>query len=128
MFFLSRYDIEAWMPGHNMFGELSSSSNCTDYQSRRLNIRCSSGEDLEFVHTVNGTACAIPRLILALGETFQQENGSILIPKPLQPYLKGRTAFDKKSVLKGVTNHATLGELDTRAKQRNRMKREREKS
>lgn len=59
-----KFDIEAWMPGRNMYGEISSASNCTDYQSRRLNIQSIDSSDTRrFVHTVNGTACAVPRYI-----------------------------------------------------------------
>lgn len=65
-----KYDIEAWMPGREMWGEISSCSNCTDYQSKRLNIRyrTRTGE-LRYVHTVNGTAAAIPRLLISLIES-----------------------------------------------------------
>lgn len=66
-----KYDIEAWMPSRNEFGEISSTSNCTDYQSKRLNIYCSDGAEKFHAHTVNGTACAIPRMIIALLEQYQ---------------------------------------------------------
>ncbi|KAJ3356406.1 seryl-tRNA synthetase [Entophlyctis luteolus] len=88
-----KYDMEAWMPGRNSWGEISSTSNCTDYQSRRLNIRNfklsgeSTTETTEFVHTINGTAAAIPRLIIALLETHQQQNGDVVIPEKLRPFL-----------------------------------------
>ncbi|KAI8612871.1 hypothetical protein BC830DRAFT_1067172 [Chytriomyces sp. MP71] len=97
-----KYDMEAWMPGRNTWGEISSTSNCTDYQSRRLNIRNfplagSTGTSpgvkkdatLDFVHTINGTAAAIPRLIIALLETHQRENGDVIIPERLRPYVLG---------------------------------------
>lgn len=86
-----KFDIEAWMPGRKMFGEISSCSNCTDFQSRRLNIRyrCSKTDNnLKFVHTVNGTAMAIPRMLITLIETCQQRDGSIKLPKPLEPFMK----------------------------------------
>ncbi|KAJ1980654.1 Serine--tRNA ligase, mitochondrial [Dimargaris verticillata] len=87
-----KYDIEAWMPGRNAWGEISSASNCTDYQARRLNIRCRSSQGpVEFAHTLNGTACAIPRLIIAILETFQQADGTIPLPKALHPWLHGIT-------------------------------------
>jgi len=88
-----KYDIEAWMPSRDDFGEVSSASNCLDYQSRRLNIRhrLLPTEPTTFVHTVNGTACAIPRVILALLECNQQKDGSILIPPVLQPFMGGLT-------------------------------------
>lgn len=79
-----KYDIEAWMPGRNMWGEISSCSNCTDYQSRRLNIKFND----EYAHTVNGTAMAIPRMLIAIIETFQKEDGTITIPKVLQKYMR----------------------------------------
>lgn len=91
-----KYDIEAWMEGRQFFGEISSCSNCTDYQSRRLDIRMK-GTD-EFAHTVNGTACAIPRMLIAIVESFQREDGSIHVPKPLQRYMK-KDRIVKKKVL-----------------------------
>ncbi|XP_027475263.1 serine--tRNA ligase, mitochondrial isoform X6 [Zalophus californianus] len=83
-----KFDIEAWMPGRGRFGEVTSASNCTDFQSRRLHImfQKEAGE-LQFAHTVNATACAIPRLLIALLESNQQEDGSVLVPPALQPYL-----------------------------------------
>ncbi|BDA51395.1 Serine-tRNA ligase [Coccomyxa sp. Obi] len=99
-----KIDIEAWMPGLQRYGEISSASNCTDYQARRLNIRYRPSildvEDskvskklrkvpTEFVHTLNATACAVPRLIVAILENFQKEDGSVVIPEPLRPYMGG---------------------------------------
>ncbi|KAM6959240.1 serine--tRNA ligase, mitochondrial [Aplochiton taeniatus] len=83
-----KYDIEAWMPARDSYGEISSGSNCTDYQSRRLNILYE-GEDgtLHYAHTVNATACAIPRTIIAVLETHQTKDGTVLVPQALQPYL-----------------------------------------
>lgn len=66
-----KYDIEAWIPSHKNFGEISSTSNCTDYQSKRLNIYCQDVDKKIYAHTVNGTACAIPRMIIALLEQNQ---------------------------------------------------------
>lgn len=88
-----KYDIEAWLPGKNIWGEISSCSNCTDYQSRRLNIKCNG----KHVHTVNGTACAVPRMAIALLETHQRKDGTINVPAPLQPFMKGQTVIDTKS-------------------------------
>uniref|UniRef100_A0A674CRR8 Serine--tRNA ligase, mitochondrial n=1 Tax=Salmo trutta TaxID=8032 RepID=A0A674CRR8_SALTR len=84
-----KYDIEAWMPGRDSYGEISSGSNCTDYQSRRLNILYE-GEDgsLHYAHTVNATACAIPRTIIAILETHQTKEGTVLVPRALQPFLE----------------------------------------
>lgn len=66
-----KYDIEAWLPGRAGYGEISSCSNCTDYQARRLAIRVEGGGPEEFVHTVNGTACAVPRMLMAIVENYQ---------------------------------------------------------
>ncbi|KAJ3416998.1 seryl-tRNA synthetase [Chytridiales sp. JEL 0842] len=101
-----KLDMEAWMPGRGVWGEISSASNCTDYQSRRLNIRFlnsqeGEGQGMEFVHTVNGTAAAIPRLIIALLETHQREDGSVGIPKNLRRYLFGE-GVDALKLPKGV--------------------------
>ena len=69
---------------------MSSASNCADYQARRLNIRVRSPAGNAFVHTLNATACAVPRVMLALLETHQQRDGSVRIPAALQPYMGGR--------------------------------------
>lgn len=86
-------DIEVWLPGQNRYYEVSSVSNCTDYQSRRSNIRFKRGNEgkPEFVHTLNGSGLATSRLMVALLENNQQADGSIRIPKVLQPYLSGVT-------------------------------------
>ncbi|PMQ00738.1 MAG: serine--tRNA ligase [Dictyoglomus sp. NZ13-RE01] len=85
-----KFDIEAWMPGRGEYGEVTSCSNCTDYQARRLNIRFRrlTGE-LEYVHMLNGTAIAISRALIAILENYQQEDGSIIIPEVLHPYTLG---------------------------------------
>jgi len=86
-----KFDIEAWLPGMKKWGEVSSASNCTDYQSRRLNIRCretpQTKKNLTYPHMLNGTACAVPRLLIAILETFQQEDGSVRVPEVLHPYM-----------------------------------------
>lgn len=126
-----KYDVEAWMPGMQRYGEISSASNCTDYQARRLNIRyrprlpaaedgessssssaSSSGSEGEaeasspkggkkksakkakkaptaFCHTLNATACAVPRMVVAILENFQQQDGSVVIPEALRPFMGG---------------------------------------
>ncbi|XP_057243301.1 serine--tRNA ligase, mitochondrial [Malurus melanocephalus] len=85
-----KFDIEAWMPGRGKFGEISSASNCTDYQSRRLNIMYSTEEgQLSHAHTVNGTACAVSRMLIALLECNQLPDGRVRVPPVLQP-LVGR--------------------------------------
>jgi len=81
-----KYDIEAWMPGRNKYGEISSCSDCANYQSERLRIH---SDDI-YLHTVNGTACAVPRLIIALAETYQTADGSLNLPKILNDYVIGQ--------------------------------------
>jgi seryl-tRNA synthetase len=83
-------DIEVWLPGQNRYYEVSSVSNCTDYQSRRSNIRFKNNEGkLEFVHTLNGSGLATSRLMVALLENNQNSDGSVNIPAVLRPYLDG---------------------------------------
>ncbi|MFI5344496.1 MAG: serine--tRNA ligase [Chlamydiales bacterium] len=85
-------DIEVWLPGQNRYYEVSSVSNCTDYQARRANIRFRDAEGkLEFVHTLNGSGLATSRLMVALLENNQQEDGSVVIPKALQRFLGGQS-------------------------------------
>jgi len=84
----AKYDIEAWLPSENRYRETHSTSNCTDYQSRRLNIRYRDKDGkLSFLHTVNGTAFAIGRTLIMIIENFQQKDGSIAVPEALQKYL-----------------------------------------
>ena len=87
-----KFDLEAWMPGRGdggAFGEVTSTSNCTDYQARRLGIRYKNkGEKgTHFVHTLNGTAVAISRALIAILENYQQADGSILVPEALRQYV-----------------------------------------
>lgn len=87
-----KYDMEAWMPGMQKWGEISSCSNCTDFQARRLNMRFKetySQKGSSFAHTLNGTACAVPRMIISILETFQNEDGSVTVPEVLRPYMMG---------------------------------------
>ena len=83
-----KYDIEAWMYGRKAWGEITSASNCTDYQSRRLNTmyRRKDGKHI-YAHTLNGTAMAVPRVIIAILESGLLENGSVAIPEVLQKYI-----------------------------------------
>ena len=83
------YDIEVWAPGQGKYLEVSSCSNCEDFQARRMNVRFKgeSGEN-RFPHILNGSGTALARLFVALIETHQQADGSVLIPEPLRPYLK----------------------------------------
>ncbi len=87
-----KFDLEAWMPGRGLageYGEVTSASNCTDYQSRRLDIRykLKNEKGTHLVHTLNGTAVAISRAILAILENCQQPDGSILVPEVLRPWV-----------------------------------------
>jgi seryl-tRNA synthetase len=84
-----KYDLEAWMPGRNEFGEVTSTSNCTDYQARRLNVRYKvKGEKgTHLVHTLNGTAVAIPRAFIAVLENYQQADGSVVVPEALRSWV-----------------------------------------
>jgi len=83
-----KFDVEVWMPGRNDYGEVTSTSNCTDYQARNLNIkfRRKSGET-EYLHMLNGTAIVMSRIPLAILENFQQKDGSVVIPKALQKWM-----------------------------------------
>ena len=83
------YDIEVWAPGQGSYLEVSSCSNCEDFQARRMNLRFKSdtGEKI-FPHILNGSGTALARLFVALVETHQQADGSVSIPEPLQAYLK----------------------------------------
>ena len=93
------YDLEVWLPGQNAYREISSCSNFMDFQARRADIRFkpAGGGKPEFVHTLNGSGLAIGRTLVALLENGQQADGSVVIPKALQPY----TGFDKIPTLKG---------------------------
>jgi seryl-tRNA synthetase len=83
-----KYDLEAWMPGRNDFGEVTSTSNTTDYQARRLRIRYrKDGGRPQLLHTLNGTALAMSRALIALLEIYQQEDGSVTLPEVLVPYV-----------------------------------------
>ena len=90
-----KFDIEAWMPGRGEegeYGEVTSTSNCTDYQSRNLNVRYKDDDGKsKFVHMLNGTAVALSRAVVAVLENYQREDGSIEIPEALRPYMGGRT-------------------------------------
>jgi len=82
------YDIEVWAPGHGGYLEVSSCSNFEDYQARRMKLRFKDEDGKNrFCHTLNGSGTALPRLYVAFIETHQQEDGSILIPESLQPYM-----------------------------------------
>ena len=92
------YDIEVWLPGQNLFREISSCSNFEDFQARRANIRYKTGEKekSEFVHTLNGSGLAVGRTVVAILENYQQEDGSVIIPDALRPYMDGMTVIKKE--------------------------------
>ncbi len=91
------YDIEVWLPGQNMFREISSCSVCGDFQARRMNARFK-GKDgkNQFVHTLNGSGVAVGRALIAVMETYQQADGSIMVPDALAPYMGGIKTIEKK--------------------------------
>ncbi|MBP2227286.1 seryl-tRNA synthetase [Azospirillum agricola] len=85
------YDVEVWLPGQNAYREISSVSNCGDFQARRMKARCrAKGEkQTQFLHTLNGSGVAVGRCLIAVLENYQQPDGSILIPEALRPYMRG---------------------------------------
>ncbi len=92
-----KYDIEAWMPGRNDYGEVTSTSNCTDFQARNLNIRFKRKDGkVEFVHMLNGTAIATSRTIIAILENFQQKDGTVSIPEVLQKWMGNDKILPRK--------------------------------
>lgn len=83
-----KFDIEAWFPSEGRYRETHSTSNCTDFQARRLNIRYQKKDGgTEIIHTLNGTALAIGRTLIAIIENYQQKDGSIKVPEVLQKYV-----------------------------------------
>mgnify|MGYP000182061114 CR=1 FL=1 len=90
------YDVEIWLPGQNAFREISSCSNCGDFQARRSNIRYKprDAKGSELLHTLNGSGMAVGRTLLAILENNQQEDGSVVIPRALRPYMGGRERID----------------------------------
>ena len=92
-----KYDIEAWMPGRGEYGEVTSTSNCTDYQARNLNIKFKKKDGKsEFVHMLNGTAIATSRTPLAILENYQNEDGSVTIPEVLRKWM-GKEKIEARS-------------------------------
>ena len=82
-----KFDLEAWMPGRGDYGEITSTSNTTDYQARNLNIKYRDGNETKFSHTINGTLVATPRAIIAILENGLEEDGSVVIPEVLRQYI-----------------------------------------
>jgi seryl-tRNA synthetase len=89
------YDLEVWLPGQNAYREISSCSNCGDFQARRMDARYrpAEGKGTRFVHTLNGSGVAVGRALVAVLETYQNEDGSVTIPEVLRPYMRGQEAI-----------------------------------
>ncbi|MDH6625052.1 seryl-tRNA synthetase [Streptomyces sp. LBL] len=89
-----KFDCEAWIPTQGKYRELTSTSDCTEFQSRRLSIRMRDGKQVKPLATLNGTLCAVPRTIVAILENHQQADGSVRVPEVLRPYLGGREVLE----------------------------------
>ncbi|MFH0517497.1 serine--tRNA ligase [Streptomyces sp. M41] len=89
-----KFDCEAWIPTQGKYRELTSTSDCTEFQSRRLSIRFRDGKQVKPLATLNGTLCAVPRTIVAILENHQQADGSVRVPEVLRPYLGGREVLE----------------------------------
>ena len=89
-----KFDCEAWIPTQGKSRELTSTSDCTEFQSRRLSIRVRDGKQVKPLATLNGTLCAVPRTIVAILENHQQADGSVRVPEVLRPYLGGREVLE----------------------------------
>jgi seryl-tRNA synthetase len=96
------YDLEAWLPGQGVYKEISSCSNFEDFQARRANIRYrpKGKKGTEFVHTLNGSGLAIGRTVVAILENFQQEDGTVLVPDVLRPYMGGANKIERRIALR----------------------------
>jgi seryl-tRNA synthetase len=88
-----KFDCEAWIPTQGKYRELTSASNCTEFQARRLSVRMRQDGRTRPLATLNGTACAVPRTIVALLENHQRADGSVHVPEVLRPFLGGREAL-----------------------------------
>lgn len=93
------YDLEVWLPGQNRYREISSCSNCGDFQARRMNARFRAKGDkaTRFVHTLNGSGLAVGRTLVAVLENYQQADGSVIVPEVLRPYMGGLTVITRQS-------------------------------
>ncbi|MFG2195635.1 serine--tRNA ligase [Streptomyces sp. NPDC048639] len=89
-----KFDCEAWIPTQGKYRELTSASNCTEFQARRLSVRMRDGKHVRPLATLNGTLCAVPRTIVALLENHQRTDGSVRVPEMLRPYLGGREVLE----------------------------------
>jgi len=92
------YDVEVWLPAQNAYREISSCSNCEAFQARRMQTRFRQGQGKpELVHTLNGSGVAVGRALIAVMETYQQENGAIAVPDALQGYMGGMKVIEKSA-------------------------------
>jgi seryl-tRNA synthetase len=91
------YDIEVWLPGQNMFREISSCSLCGEFQARRMDARYrpKGARQVRYVHTLNGSGVAVGRALIAVMETYQQQGGSIAVPEVLQRYMGGLKTIER---------------------------------
>jgi seryl-tRNA synthetase len=91
------YDIEVWLPGQQAYREISSCSNCGDFQARRMKARCraAGGKQTRFVHTLNGSGLAVGRALIAVLENGQETDGGVTIPEALRPYMGGLARIAK---------------------------------
>jgi len=89
------YDIEVWLPGQGMYREISSCSNCGEFQARRMNARYRAKDGVRSVHTLNGSGVAVGRALIAVMETYQQDNGAIAVPEALKPYMGGLSKIER---------------------------------
>ena len=92
-----KFDIEAWIPTQQAYREITSTSNTTEFQARRLKIRLRDEQGVRPLATLNGTLCAMPRIIVAILENHQQPDGSVVLPQALRPFLGGKTVFTPKA-------------------------------
>ena len=94
------YDIEVWLPGQDMYREISSCSNCGEFQAQRMKARYKGkdGKVKGFVHTLNGSGVAVGRALIAVMENYQDENGAIAVPDALKPYMGGMTKIERKDL------------------------------
>jgi seryl-tRNA synthetase len=89
------YDIEVWLPGQNMYREISSCSVCGEFQARRMNARYRSKDGVRHVHTLNGSGVAVGRALIAVMETYQDDQGTIVVPEVLKPYMGGMSKIER---------------------------------
>ena len=97
------YDVEVWLPGQQTFREISSVSNCEDFQARRIRVRYRDEKGKpRLAHTLNGSGVAVGRTVVAILENFQQEDGAVTIPEVLRPYMGGLARLEKGTFPRGV--------------------------